>query len=161
MIAHLLSDIAVLGPNASSLVGVAVGAGLFCLGRLVKRRRGGSVPSKKEELASAPPVTTRSSRFLRALRRPPVAVLVTDAEREVEPVAGWVIDRSTTGLRLELAEEGQIDPGTVLCVRPRTACEAVPWVNVEVTHRQAIKGGWQLACEFARVPPYSIRVLFG
>jgi hypothetical protein len=100
-------------------------------------------------------------RFKRAQRRAPVPILVSDAQATVEPVAGYVINRSTEGLWLELEEEGQVDPGTQLSVRPAQADETIPWVAVQVKKCQKAESCWHLECEYVRMPTYSVRMLFG
>src|SRR5262249_59657642 len=56
-----------------------------------------------------------------------VDVLLSDANGEVEPVQGLVIDRSLTGLGLEVWEDGEVEPGTVISVRPKRASAATTW----------------------------------
>jgi hypothetical protein len=105
--------------------------------------------------------STMVRRFQRSLRRAPVAVLVSDAAATVAPVRGWVIHRPAEGLVLELEKHGQVDAETVLNVRPAGADEHVPWVPVQVKECQAEARCWHLDCRYVRVPPYSVRVLFG
>jgi len=100
-------------------------------------------------------------RFAAALRRAPVPVRVTDGEADVEPVNGWVINRSTEGVTLELDEEGEVDPGTLLNIRPAQSGEGIPWVLVQVHGRRIVERCWHLECQYVRMPPYSIRMLFG
>jgi len=90
----------------------------------------------------------------------PIAILVSDAEGEVEPVRGWVLDRSLGGLGLELAEEGQVDVGTILSVRP-TEGSYVPWVKVEVRTCRRIGAAWRLGCKYLRPPVADIQMRFG
>lgn len=97
----------------------------------------------------------------RCWRGAPVAVLVADAEATVEPVRGWVVERSLEGFCVELQEEGEVDPGTVLSIRVAGSSPMLPWVRVQVSRRQKVNGSWQLDCRYLRTPPWSIRMLFG
>jgi hypothetical protein len=94
-------------------------------------------------------------------RGPSVAVLISDADAIVEPVRGWVVNRSTDGLRLELTEEGDVDPGTILSVKAVESSRAIPWIQVKVIHQRRIRTGWELECDYLRIPPWSIRMIFG
>lgn len=89
-----------------------------------------------------------------------IAVLVSDAEGEVEPVRGWVVDRSVTGLGLELEEEGEVDVGTVLSIRPAEGA-VIPWVKVEVRNRHKHEGAWHLGCQFLKPPSADVMMRFG
>jgi len=115
------------------------------------------VPSPARPLEESDP----DLRFVAGLRQAPVAVLVSDAAARVEPVWGWVVQRCTAGVRLELEEEGQVDPQTVLSIRPTDAAPEVPWVQVEVRRCRARQDVWHLDCRYVRTPPYSVRMLFG
>jgi hypothetical protein len=90
----------------------------------------------------------------------PIAILVSDADAEVEPVRGWVLDRSVGGLGLELEEEGQVDVGTLLSVRPAEG-SYVPWVKVEVRTCRKIGSAWRLGCKYLRSPVADIQMRFG
>jgi hypothetical protein len=162
---HFLTNCALtVGPSAIGLAIVVACAGLVFLGRvLVRRRAAVSLMPADSSSAIEHPVGSGpvESRFTRSQRRAPVPILVSDVEVTVEPVTGWVINRNVEGLTLELEEEGQVDPGTVLSVRPKEGDVSLPWVQVEVTRGKAVKGGWHLACRYVKTPPYNIRMLFG
>ena len=159
----LLSIDSTLGSIASPLLLTGLCAGLvFFSGQYLMRRR----ERRRSERPSATAIAVTEeerieSRLARSVRRAPVAVLVTDVAAEVPPVAGYVVNRSPNGLCLELEEEGEVAPGTALNVRPTLSGDSVPWVLVRV--KQVNKNGscWQLDCEYDRVPPYSVRMLFG
>jgi hypothetical protein len=88
-----------------------------------------------------------------------VEVLVSDAELLSEPVRGWVIDRSTTGLGLVLKK--LVVEGTILTIRAANAPPDVPWVQIEV--RSCEKNGkrFRLGCRFLDTPSWSVLLLFG
>lgn len=94
-------------------------------------------------------------------RGTPVAVVVTDADAQQEPVQGWVVDRSLDGLCLELEVSREVAAGTVLGVRPVDAPVTIPRVLVSVQHCQKSRRSWELDCQFVRTPPWSVRMLFG
>jgi hypothetical protein len=89
----------------------------------------------------------------------PVEILVTDAETQGEPVLGWVVDRSLSGLSLMLSEE--LAEGTILSVKPRQHPPATPWVKVQVRNCTRDSAGFVIGCEFERVPPWGVLLLFG
>jgi hypothetical protein len=90
----------------------------------------------------------------------PVLVLLSDEQREVEPVKGHVIDRSVSGLGLQLEEEGEVEPGTVISVRPKDAPEAA-WVKLIVRNCERNGSLWRLGCEFVRPPDGISLMQFG
>src|ERR1700730_11773907 len=67
-----------------------------------------------------------------ALRRGgnPIAILVTDAECKKDRMRGWVVDRSTGGMCLAIAEK--VEPGTIVNVRATNAPDTATWVQMEV-----------------------------
>jgi hypothetical protein len=85
-----------------------------------------------------------------------VALLITDGDGKTH--RGWVLDRSATGMRIEVNDALKV--GATLRVRPAEA-SAVPWTEVEVRSCQAMDKVWALGCQFRRVPPYSVLMLFG
>jgi len=91
----------------------------------------------------------------------PVDVLLSDAKVEVHPVRGVVLDRSVTGIALELEEEGEVDEGTIISVRPKAALDSTAWVRVIVRRREKTKLGWILGCEFVKPPDGSALIQFG
>ncbi len=93
-------------------------------------------------------------------RGSPVSVLIADADASVHPVRGWVVDRSAHGLGLELEEEGEVDVGTILSVRPSNDVSAF-WVRVEVRNRQQAGSIWRLGCKYVRLPSTDARLKFG
>jgi PilZ domain len=97
----------------------------------------------------------------RAVRRKGnhVEILVTDAEVRGEPVLGWVVDRSQTGLCLILSEE--LTEGTILSIKPRQHPPATPWVKVRVRNCKRDAAGFFIGCEFERIPPWGVMLLFG
>jgi hypothetical protein len=96
-----------------------------------------------------------------ALRRQgnPIEVLVSDAEATLEPVRGWVRDRSMGGLCLLVSEE--VVPGTILSVKPRKGPPGMSWLQAEVRSCKQDQDGYELGCQFVRQPPWAVMLLFG
>ena len=82
-------------------------------------------------------------------------------ENKSRPQMGWVFDRSVGGVGLVVSEE--MAEGLVLAVRPATAPDIVPWVDVEVRScRPSSDGkGFDLGCKFVKTPPWSVLLMFG
>lgn len=162
MFSQLLLQIDATWPTASPVVLTVLIAGLVFFGGhyLMRLRHHHAAPPtpRRDDFTREDAIEERVNA---AARQSPMPVLVTDAKNAVEPVPGYVISRSTNGLVIELDEEGQVDAGTFLNVRPTHADELVPWVLVEVRHCRTLKSTWQLDCRYVRTPPYSIRMLFG
>ena len=137
-------------------------AGIFAATRIARRPAKDAQVQKKPNKESDPFHQGGGSERRVAPRRRgnPIAVLVSDAEAAVEPVRGWVMDRSAGGLGLELEEEGEVDVGTILSVRPAEG-SYVPWVKVEVRSCRRIKSAWRLGCQYLRPPSADIQMRFG
>lgn len=97
-----------------------------------------------------------------ALRRGgnPIAVIITDAEGQGEPLRGYVLDRSTGGLCLAVPEP--VEEGSVISVKTTNAPQTTPWIQVEVRNCRPISDSeWELGCKFEKTPPWGILLLFG
>jgi hypothetical protein len=145
-------------------VGVASAGVALVIGRSLFGRRQIAPRSPKKDSPPAPPdpfVHGSATERRIALRRSgkAVEVLITDAEVKEEPSRGWVVDRSTGGLCLEVIKE--VEPGTVLSVRTVNAPKTVSWVQVEVKSCRAVDGNWEIGCQFVKTPPWSVMLLFG
>jgi hypothetical protein len=123
---------------------------------------GGSDPGA-EGSASDPFLEGGFRERRRAPRRKgnPVDVILTDDQEEVEPVAGVVIDRSATGLALELWSEGDIEPGTIISVRPRRNGADPTWTRVMVKRCEKRRTSWVLGCQYVRPPDVNRMMEFG
>ena len=51
--------------------------------------------------------------------------------------------------------------GSIISIRPKTAEEIIPWVELEVCSCQPAEGAYEVGCRFVKTPPYSILMLFG
>jgi hypothetical protein len=91
----------------------------------------------------------------------PIDVLLSDDNMEVEPVAGIVIDRSTTGLALELWSDGEVAPGTIISIRPRRTTTNTVWTKVVVKRCEKRRSSWVLGCQYVRPPGSNAMMEFG
>jgi hypothetical protein len=73
--------------------------------------------------------------------------------------SGWVIDRSRSGLSLEV--EDDIKVGSQLTVRPISAPEKMDGVEVVVKNRRRRDKGFILHCSFVEAPSLVKLLLFG
>jgi hypothetical protein len=72
---------------------------------------------------------------------------------------GWIVDRSTGGLRLRIPES--IPVGVVLRVRCLSGAEGLPWVDVQVKSCRAKQESWEVGCQFLAEPPKEVLRSFG
>jgi PilZ domain len=88
-----------------------------------------------------------------------LSVLLSDAEAEVGPVRGVIIDRSTGGLSVAVDEPVRL--GEVLSVRVAASAHEMPWVQVTVRHFRREGSYYLMGCQFRRPQPWSVLLLFG
>jgi hypothetical protein len=153
------ADVICIGAGLVIAVGVMLGGRAL----LSRRRRDGARDLDAAMKKKSDPFeqgSTSDRRTAPRRRGNPVAVRISDSEGQVEPVRGWVVDRSAGGLGLELEEEGDVEVGTVLSVRPTDAPD-LPWVKIEVRNRQKNGTTWRLGCQFIRPPAWNVLMRFG
>ncbi|HZT78831.1 MAG TPA: hypothetical protein VFA26_01305 [Gemmataceae bacterium] len=147
------------------VIGLLTAGTALVVGRVLIQRRAARVPPAPPAPApsgSRDPFVHGSALEKRtALRRAgnPVQVLISDEEAAEPPVAGWVLDRSTGGLRLSVFDP--MECGTVLSVKPKCAADTIPWIKLEVRSCRKEASGWVLGCQFVRTPPWSVLLTFG
>jgi len=78
-------------------------------------------------------------------------------DRAVRP--GVVLDRSVGGMRFALDTE--VTPGARVLVKPASATEMIPWTELEVRTCSAVGDSWEAGCQFIKVPPWSVLLMFG
>src|SRR5262249_9173363 len=78
---------------------------------------------------------------------------------QAPPCGGYVLDRSTAGLRL--ATPRQFPVGALLTVRADSAPAEVPWVQVQVRSCTPVGDHYQVGCSFLEQPPWNVLLLFG
>lgn len=129
---------------------------------VVNRKRDGMRPPKIKKSADLSGASAASAADRRsALRRdgPAVEVVVQSPAFKGGSAAGYVLDRSTGGLRLALATG--MAAGTALQVRAKHAPDTTPWVTVLVRSCRANDDHFELGCEFEKTPPWNVLLLFG
>lgn len=148
------------------LVGMGVGVLAIATGNVVLRRRRQSVAiDLPAGQAPAPPgydpfVHGSPGEQRKSFRRNGNPIEVLYRLGDDKPVRhGLVLDRSVGGLRLGLDEE--VAPGIHLLVLPHGASDMVPWTEVEVRTCRQVGDSWELGCQFVKVPPWSILLMFG
>jgi hypothetical protein len=88
-----------------------------------------------------------------------IHVLLSDQHAKAAPSSGYVVNRSLGGLCLAVKETAA--PGTILTVRTVNAPEVTPWIELRVCSCRQTREGWELGCQFVRVPPTGLLLLFG
>lgn len=89
----------------------------------------------------------------------PIKVLVSSPAFQSGQDCGYVLDRSTGGLRIALGTA--VAAGTSLMVRATHAPDSVPWVSVLVRSCKHQGQHHELGCEFEKTPPWNVLLLFG
>jgi hypothetical protein len=90
------------------------------------------------------PVTTQERRAAPRRKGNPVSVYIRNGN--ADPFQGWVVDRSSGGLRLLV--DDPLEPGCVLSVRPVKVHPAFPWVQVRVKNCHPERKSWSVGCQF-------------
>lgn len=109
------------------------------------------------DLAVGPDSSERRSTIRREGR--PVPVLLSDLRAQAPPLAGFVVDRSTGGLRIAATEHYPI--GAILTIRSTSAPAELPWVQVQVRSCDRVGDHYQMGCSFLEQPPWNVLLLFG
>lgn len=152
------------------VVAVLVLTGLFILHR---RRRedggldaaalgvaGGSGPKDEKALNWAPPEQSYADRRGTVRREgAPVRVLLSSASFRNGVNEGYVVDRSTGGLRVVM--NAAMAPGSTLQVRAANAPDTVGFVTVIVRSCKKEDDHFVLGTEFEKTPPWNVLLLFG
>lgn len=146
------------------LIGMGVGLMAIVVVRGVFWRRSGYVPADtpKQDASNYDPFAEGSrSDQRRSYRRQgnPIRVHYCPPGRKDTPNEGFVIDRSMGGICLGTPDE--VAPGTVLSIMPMNAPPMTPWVDIEVRSCRLVNEQYELGCQFVKVPPWSILLLFG
>lgn len=96
-----------------------------------------------------------------AIRREgsPVRVLLSSTTFRNGVNQGYVVDRSTGGLRILI--ETALAPGSTLQVRAVNAPDTVGFVTVLVRSCRKHSDHFELGCEFEKTPPWNVLLLFG
>jgi hypothetical protein len=143
-------------------VGLLVGLGILGFFTLRKRKpKGIRVPRDRAEDRDWEDHEYSFANRRASVRRDglPVQVNLTSPTLRGGRNGGYVLDRSTGGLRV--AVTAAIPAGTVLQVRADNAPDTVPWVGILVRSCRDTGPYFELGCEFEKTPPWNILLLFG
>jgi hypothetical protein len=108
--------------------------------------------------AAAPPAATNQRTAPRRAGNP-VPVLLSVPGSGGEPLQGWVLDRSSGGLRILIDQAFKAD--ALLNVRPTKAHSSFPWIEVEVRSCQPERGSYNVGCQFTRKLTWAELQMFG
>jgi hypothetical protein len=145
--------------------GVGIGAGLLSVTALMwasRRNAARKIDVKPDQAPNSDPFVQGSAcEQRRALRRAgnPVKVFLAPPGEDTPQGSAWVLDRSVGGLCLN--SEREYEAGTTLRVLPANAPDLAYWIEVEIRSCRAVKGGFEIGCQFVKTPPWSILLLFG
>ena len=89
----------------------------------------------------------------------PVKILATSPAFANGANPGYVLDRSTSGLKLAL--EAGMATGSSMQVRAAHAPDSTPWVTVIVRNCKDTGEHFEMGCEFEKTPPWNVLLLFG
>ncbi|MBA4062668.1 MAG: hypothetical protein C0501_02970 [Isosphaera sp.] len=89
----------------------------------------------------------------------PVRVLLASPNLRGGADEGYVLDRSTGGLRVATA--AAVAPGTALQARAANAPDTVGYVTLLVRSCRRNGDHFELGCEFEKTPPWNVLLLFG
>jgi hypothetical protein len=144
-------------------IGLAVGALCIVWGRRLLPGRQKEPGLRKPKAKSFFDVFAQGSpsNLRKAARRGGnlVEVLYARPEGRGNPLKGWVMDRSVSGLCLWLGED--FPEGTILSVLPVSASSVTPWTDVEVCNCRPGQEGFEIGCKFVKSPPSLILMQFG
>lgn len=101
---------------------------------------------KKPAESQLKPLTTAERRAAPRRKGNPVSVYISNGLTGGDPFQGWVMDRSSGGLRLLVDEP--MKPGNVLSIRPVKVHASFPWVQVKVKNCYPERKSWCVGCQF-------------
>jgi hypothetical protein len=89
----------------------------------------------------------------------PVRVVLSASTLRNGVADGYVIDRSTGGLKI--VAQVAVAPGSTLQVRAADAPDTIGFVTVIVRSCRKADDHFELGCEFEKTPPWNVLLLFG
>lgn len=143
-------------------VGCGVAVGLTSVLWLLRRPRGLVAPPmpKTVESSSQDSDDTYANRRSSSRRDGvPVRVILSSPSFRGQMEAGWVLDRSTGGLRIAVSKP--LPVGSVLQVRAENAPTTIPWVGVVIRSCRDEGPHHEIGCSFETTPPWNVLLLFG
>ncbi len=144
-------------------IAVGVGVGLVVLYILSKRKKRSAFAAPRLSQSTVTEIDDDQSFSNRrnTVRREgqPVKIHVSSPAFRNKMDSGYVLDRSTGGLRIALP--AAVTPGSTMQVRADNAPDSVPWVTVVVRNCRNTGRHFELGCEFDQTPPWNVLLLFG
>lgn len=165
---QVLTEIQVwVGANLPIAVGGTVAIAVLTILFITNRQRRASKAAPNpsalaEEKAAnwAPPEQSYADRRGTVRREGvPVRVTLASATFRNGVSEGYVLDRSTGGLRI--AMQVAIAPGSAMQVRAINAPDTVGFVTLLVRSCRLNGDHYEVGCEFEKTPPWSVLLLFG
>ncbi len=89
----------------------------------------------------------------------PTALQAIDPKKPKKKVNGYVLDRSSGGLRIAL--EKPFPTGTALQVKPVHAPAELQWITITVRNCRECNDFFELGCQFQEELPWHILLMFG
>jgi len=119
-----------------------------------------SAATTEQAAAWAPPEQSYADRR-GAVRREgaPVQVLLSSSSLRNGVNEGYVVDRSTGGLRIVM--QSAVPPGSTLQVKAVNAPDTVGFVTVIVRSCRKNPDHFEVGTEFEKTPPWNVLLLFG
>ncbi len=154
-------------PGLQMLLPIAVGlvAGLGVVGAIHFATRAAELRhcrnKRWKKKGPIPLSAAAASEQRKAFRRKgnPIEVQVVDKATQGPPQRGYVLDRSVGGLGLQL--DRPLEPATYLTIRPTNAPHIAPWVDVVVHYCREGEDGYDIGCQFVKIPPWPVLMMFG
>ena len=89
----------------------------------------------------------------------PVPVMISNAGGTMDSFQGWVLDRSSGGLRVLVDQP--VTVGTQLSVKPSKAHAGFPWIPIEIRSCQPERSSYALGVQFVEKPSWNELQAFG
>ncbi len=138
---------------------------LFVGGAYAFTRRGSVFAESGVETSKPPEPKKEPNKEKRNMFRRqgnPVEVQVAFPDDRSNPAIGSLMDRSVGGMKIAMYHELAV--GSIIVIRPVRGGEMVPWIELEIRScRQSAEmtEQFEIGCQYVKVPPYSIQLLFG
>ncbi len=89
----------------------------------------------------------------------PVRVTLSSPQFRGQMESGWVLDRSTGGLRIAVSQPIAVD--SLVQVRAENAPNTIPWVTIIIRSCRDEGAHHEIGCSFETTPPWNVLLLFG
>lgn len=134
---------------------------ILWISNLRRRARGGNLPlpSTRSSEWSLPEQSFADRRTTVRREGPPVKILISSPAFKSGVDRGYVLDRSTGGLRVAMGVA--MVPGSTMQVRAQNAPDTTPWVTVVIRSCRNTGKHYEIGCEFDKTPPWNVLLLFG